>query len=394
MASEKANASQAEIQKFLDEQKKGTSLAAKVPLPKAVNAPVGSNVINMAAKGGNQTKVANQTQNKLDKKLSFMGWYNSHAEGRGIWKWSNALEAYDRHFAGLNGYDVKMSEVGVQSGGSILMWEAVLGQKCHVFGLDINPACTKFSNGQTTIAIGDQADPAMWKHLFNNVIDKGELDILVDDGGHESHQMLTTLAEVFYRLQPGGFIALEDIHGQHYVPSFFTPAANYLGYMAEKGEVESIHVYPYLLVVHKSGKNSRFPGTPVQFAADSQVVSNFDELWDAMKKNYGRAVVLQNKDWGKFMTAQGLTNFFAHFADLHAYSYYATPTGCEHTSAAVCCNTINNSPTQTLVKGVHIFPDRLVAEVNAVPPVIKADRKGTQWIEYSGDGFIQTGGMI
>jgi len=376
MASEKANATQAEIQKFLDEQKHGASLAAKVPLPKAMTASIGSTVNMVGDKVSNKTKDQNT-------KLSFMGWYNSHVQGRGIWKWSNALEAYDRHFAALNGYQVNMAEVGVQSGGSILMWEAVLGQKCHVYGLDINKACTKFTNGQTTISIGDQADPAMWKGFFDNTLTKGELDILVDDGGHEPHQMLTTLAEVFYRLQPGGFIALEDIHGQHYVPSFFAPTANYLGYMAEKGDVESIHVYPYLLVVRKSGTNPRYPNSPIQFSPDAPVVPGFAELWETMPKNYGGQVVLQNKDWGTFLTAQGLTNFFAHFGDLHAYDYYATPTGCEHTAAAVCVNTINNSPTQTLIKGIHIFSDRMVAEVNAVPPVIKADRKGTEWITYS-----------
>jgi len=263
------------------------------------------------------------------------------------------------------------------------MWEAVMGEKCHVYGLDINPNCQKFTNAQTTIAIGDQAEPAMWAHVFDKVITKGELDILVDDGGHESHQMLTTLAEVFYRLQPGGFIALEDIHGQHYVPSFFAPTANYLGYMAEKGEVESIHVYPYLLVVKKAGKNPRYPNTPLKFSSDAPVVAEFAELWDAMPKNYGKEVVLQNKGWGTFHTAQGLNNFFAHFADLHAYDYYATPTGCEHTPAAVCCNTIKNVAMQNLINGYHIYPDKLVVEVNAEPPVIKADRKGTEWITYA-----------
>lgn len=382
LASEKANASEADIQQFLGEQKHGASLAAKVS-PGALLAPsVSQNVFSMAAgKAGNTTKVGNVTKDQ--NKLSFMGWYNSHASGRGIWKWSNALEAYDRHFSGLNGYQANMAEVGVQSGGSILMWEAVLGSKCHVYGLDINPACTKFSDSQTTIAIGDQADPAMWKHVFGNVFKEGELDILVDDGGHESHQMLTTLAEVFYRLQPGGVIALEDIHGQHYVPSFFTPAANYLAYMAEKGDVESIHVYPYLLVVQKSGKNPRYPMQSIQMSADAPVVSGFAELWEAMPKNYGGQVVLANKEWGPFMTAQGLTNFFAHFADLHAYDYYATPTGCEHTAQAVCTNTIRNSATQTLIKGIHIYKDKVVAEVNPVPPVIKAERKGTEWITYS-----------
>merc|ERR1719197_1567338 len=107
----------------------------------------------------------------------------------------------------------------------------VLGSGCYVHGIDINKACTKFANGRTTITIGDQADPAMWHKLF----------------------------EVFPKLQPGGVIAIEDIHGQHYIQTFFTPSAHYLAHMASQGAVESVHVYPFLLVVHKTGQA---PGRP------------------------------------------------------------------------------------------------------------------------------------
>jgi hypothetical protein len=37
------------------------------------------------------------------------GYYESHTKGRGIWKWGNALVAYQRHFGGLAGHPVSMS---------------------------------------------------------------------------------------------------------------------------------------------------------------------------------------------------------------------------------------------------------------------------------------------
>lgn len=321
----------------------------------------------------NSTGVANSA------KQSFRGFYDSHWQGRGIWKWSNSLDAYQRHFAGWAGHQVNMAEVGVQSGGSVQMWQSVLGAKCHVYGLDINKNCMQFSNAQTTITIGDQADPKMWENFFANVAPK--LDVLVDDGGHEPHQMRVTLVEVFNRLQPGGFIALEDIHGQHYVKTFFTPAANYLGYMAKNGQVASVHVYPFLLIVHKAG-SSPLPAVNLYFDPQRVVVDNFAAMWEKLPQKRGGAVVLQNQGWGPFLTGPGLTNFFAHFGSLHDFNYYATPTGCEHTKAAVCSTTVWNSPTQALISGVHIYSNYLVAESPMSPPVISAVRRGTAWIDY------------
>lgn len=312
-------------------------------------------------------------------KLTFEGFYNNHKTGHGIWKWSNALDAYERHFGGLAGTDVKMAEVGVQSGGSLEMWQSVLGEKCHIYGLDINKACMKFSNEQTTITIGDQGDPKMWQEFFNKTAP--QLDILVDDGGHEPHQMRVTLVEVFNRIEPGGFVAIEDIHGRSYVDSFFLPTAQYLAHQATEGNLHSVHVYPYLMIAHKAGK-SRLPHMELVHAEDRTKVSDFAGIWKAVEQKPGITIELQNADWGPFFTQAGIGNFFAHFAGLHDYDYYATPAGCEHTPAAYCRNTIKASSMQALVSGIHIYPNSLIVDSPQVPPVINALRMGTEWQSY------------
>merc|ERR1719316_1120457 len=158
----------------------------------------------------------------------------------------------------------------------------------------------KFANWRTTITIGDQANPAMWQNFFQKVAPK--LDILVDDGGHEPHQMLVTLKEVFYRLQPGGFIAIEDIHGQDYIESFFVPAAAFIAEMAANDQIASVHVYPFMLIVHKAGKSS-LPSTELFFDPDRAVVNNFASMWEEVSKRPGSAVVLQEPSWGPFLTS-------------------------------------------------------------------------------------------
>lgn len=311
---------------------------------------------------------------------TFAEFYEGHVTGRGIWKWQNALEAYQKHWAPLAGRPVRVAEVGVQSGGSMLMWRAVFGSTCHIYGLDINPKCLAFQDASTTITIGDQGDPNMWQGFFSHTCTS--LDILVDDGGHEAHQMVTTFNSVFPRLNPGGYVAIEDIHGAHYLESFFKPTAQFLE--AHRNQVASIHVYPFLLMVKRSGQPQHLPATQLSFQG-GVAVSSFDDLWRELRKpsNRGGHVVLENPLWGHLFTAQALSIFFSQFNDLHASSWFSLPAGCASTAQSVCTNTVFNTPMQDFISGYHIYPTKVVVEVPSRPPVIRAVRKGTEWITYS-----------
>ena len=46
-------------------------------------------------------------------------------------------------------------------GGSLDMWQAYLGPGSELYGVDIDPYCTRFE--EATISIGDQADRAFWQ---------------------------------------------------------------------------------------------------------------------------------------------------------------------------------------------------------------------------------------
>eukprot|EP00747_Dinoflagellata_sp_TGD_P163177 gnl/TRDRNA2_/TRDRNA2_181579_c0_seq1.p1 gnl/TRDRNA2_/TRDRNA2_181579_c0~~gnl/TRDRNA2_/TRDRNA2_181579_c0_seq1.p1 ORF type:complete len:348 (-),score=46.57 gnl/TRDRNA2_/TRDRNA2_181579_c0_seq1:113-1156(-) len=323
----------------------------------------------------------NSSVEQLPVTKTFTGWYAAHETGRGIWKWSNALEAYQRHFAPWISQELRLVEVGVQSGGSMQMWQAVLGSKCHMYGIDINPQANQFADAQTTIVIGDQGDKNMWRNFFPNYLLGYHIDMLVDDGGHLPDQMLTTLLETFWQLNEGGYIAIEDIHGLHYIEEFFAPAAKHLAFFASHKALESVHVYPFLLVVKRSGNVWSRPKS--QLAFDRQtVVSSFEELWAVMPYSAGRNIVLQNADWGPFLTQAGLTNFFRHFAKLHSGNWYDTPTGCQHTSASVCTNTVVPTDMQSWIVGIHIYNDKLIVEVSAQKRTIQAVRMGTEWLKY------------
>lgn len=309
--------------------------------------------------------------------MLFTDWYYGHTSGRGIWKWDNALRAYQNHFPQLAAakQPVKLAEIGVQSGGSLLMWKAVLGEATLLYGLDINENCKKFADAQTVITIGDQADPNMWANFFATVTP--DLDILIDDGGHTAEQMRNTLYYTFANINPGGYVAIEDIHGRDYLQTFFAPSAQFIGNWHSQGLIESVHIYPFLMIVKKAGGP---PATPPPPAATT--VSDFPSLWAAMAGNAGKTISVQNPAWGSFLAEPALVGIFTQFNPLHDYSYYDVPPGCARTPAAVCANYINNGNAQASIIGVDIYPTQFIVHVAAQVPVIQAVRMGTEWQGY------------
>lgn len=309
--------------------------------------------------------------------LTFQDWYRTHDQGPGIWKWSNSLDAYERHLGPLAGSDLKIAEVGIQSGGSMAMWHDVLGKGCQVYGIDINPACKKFEDKNTKIFLGDEGKLKTWADFFTEVTPN--VDVLVDDGGHEPSQMLTTMVSVWPHVNPGGFLVIEDIHGPRYLDGFFRPAANFL---AKSKEIDSLHVYPYMFFIQKAGE-SKHPKSKLTFVGEYVKVADFDAMWTAVgRMHMGGAVVLENAGWGSFFTAQGIINFLALFHNLHDAQWQDTPAGCSKTGAKVCTNSAVPTPMQAKITGVHIFDSKCIVEVAARPVVLEATRKGSDWLEY------------
>lgn len=317
---------------------------------------------------------------------TFAKYYTDHKSGRGIWKWSNALDAYQRHFGKLAGKSLSVAEVGVQSGGSLLLWQNVLGKQIQLYGFDINPNCKKFEEKNVTITIGDQGDWKMWHGFFAKV--PTGLNILVDDGGHEANQMLTTMQSAFPYIHSGGYISIEDITGKHYFWSFFQPTATFLAKMADGDLLDAVHIYPMLMVIRKGHFAKDSPQAEegaLEFSKTTTLVTNFTAMWTAISTVApGSAIVVQNQTWGSFFTADALHNFFSNFIDLQAVAFKDTPSGCSTTTATVCTNEVTPlNHLQSRVSGVHVYKDRAVIEVPATPPRIAAVRRGTEWINYA-----------
>lgn len=304
---------------------------------------------------------------------AFRQWYADHSEGRGLWKWGQSLDAYQFHLSKMSG-KINLMEVGVQSGGSIEMWKANLGPELHYFGVDIDTRCMAFEDASTKIFIGDQGQAATWQHLFQNGMPS--LNVAIDDGGHLPIQMLTTLQQVWPHMLPGGVFAVEDIHGMNddYISKFFYPAADALA--SQPALLESVHIYPFNLVVVRQG------GSELSLPAPATTVASVVDLNAALPNNLGKVVALQNEAWPSMLTADGLKTLFHNFYELHTGDIQMQPEQCFWQCKEFPCTMhVINNKQQNLVKGVHIFKQWVLVEVAAEPPVIDAPRKGKIWHE-------------
>lgn len=186
-------------------------------------------------------------------------YFDRHITGPGIWKWRHYFDIYHRHLARFVGREVHVVEVGVYSGGSLTMWRDYFGPECHVYGVDIEPACRAYENDSVSIFIGDQGDPAFWRELVDKV---PRIDVVIDDGSHVPAHQIVTLEALLPRIQPGGVYLCEDVlHPTNEFHDYVNGLARNLHWMGLSDApnqhrptdfqhaVHSIHLYPYVTVV-------------------------------------------------------------------------------------------------------------------------------------------------
>lgn len=130
-----------------------------------------------------------------------------------VHKWLHYFPIYERHFGPFRGRPVRFLEIGVAKGGSLDLWRAYLGQGAEITGIDINPDCAKHDGISGRVRIGSQDDPDFLKRV---VAEMGGIDIVLDDGSHDSRHVLASLDVLFPLLAPGGVYMVEDMHASYF----------------------------------------------------------------------------------------------------------------------------------------------------------------------------------
>lgn len=138
--------------------------------------------------------------------------WRNYSEGPVLSKWEEYTETYERLFKNYKyGKKITMLEIGVQSGGSMVMWNSWFADAQFTYvGIDANPLCKQLDTSatdQTYIEIGSQNDVDFLEFMCEKY---GPFDIVVDDGGHSAENMITSLRALFPCVTDDGIYVVED----------------------------------------------------------------------------------------------------------------------------------------------------------------------------------------
>lgn len=145
--------------------------------------------------------------------MKLVEYFNENQNRNSITKWLHYFDIYEKHFNAFVDKKIKVLEIGVWQGGSLKMWKEYFGKEAQIIGVDINSKCKELEETQIRICIGDQANV----DFLNKVIkEEGPFDIIIDDGGHYTHQQIISFNELFYSLNDGGVYLCEDLHTNYW----------------------------------------------------------------------------------------------------------------------------------------------------------------------------------
>jgi SAM-dependent methyltransferase len=119
------------------------------------------------------------------------------------------LRNYEEYFRPFLESDVRLLELGVFHGGSLLLWRDYF-ERGLVVGLDLNPVEIEDSTGRIRFYQGGQQDTELLDRIARECAPEG-FDIIIDDCSHVGTLARASFWHLFDRhLKPGGLYVIED----------------------------------------------------------------------------------------------------------------------------------------------------------------------------------------
>ncbi|CAJ0888765.1 hypothetical protein AMST5_03905 [freshwater sediment metagenome] len=119
------------------------------------------------------------------------------------------LDNYRRFFSPLRDASIKLLEIGVYQGGSLLLWRDYF-ERGDIVGIDINPVKLDQEIDRVSIYQGSQDDSKLCAKIVKERAPEG-FDIIVEDASHFGSETLATFDLYFKQaLKPGGIYVIED----------------------------------------------------------------------------------------------------------------------------------------------------------------------------------------
>jgi hypothetical protein len=126
-------------------------------------------------------------------------------------KESYHLKEYERCFEHLVDREIRLLELGVYRGKSLLLWRDYF-EKGRIVGLDCSPVTIDDPTGRIHLHAGYQQDTALLDRIARQEAPDG-FDVIIDDCSHIAEFTRTSFWYLFVNhLKPGAIYAIEDIN--------------------------------------------------------------------------------------------------------------------------------------------------------------------------------------
>ena len=119
------------------------------------------------------------------------------------------LQKYEEHFKDLLDREIRLLELGVYKGGSMLLWKDYF-EKGLIVGLDLNPIQLDDPSGRIRLYCGQQQDTELLDKIGRETA-PGGFDVIIDDCSHIGELTRISFWHLFNNhLKPGGLYVIED----------------------------------------------------------------------------------------------------------------------------------------------------------------------------------------
>ena len=125
-------------------------------------------------------------------------------------KWVLYLNEYEDKLRQYQKLPIKFFEIGILNGGSLEIFSKYFSNAELILGCDIDQKCKElhFDESNIKFVVGDVND----EKIKNQIIKYSKFDMILDDGSHNSDDVIRTFCNYFNHLKDGGLYIIEDMH--------------------------------------------------------------------------------------------------------------------------------------------------------------------------------------
>ena len=334
---------------------------------------------------------------------------------------------YESLFKNKKDKNLKIAELGILDGGSLLMWKEYFTNS-EIYGFEFNDTLItnfkkNFNNDRITLANIDVTNKDSIKKAFNNL--NILYDIIIEDTTHQFNDQIRVIVNTYQYLKPGGILIIEDIFKSYNENDYIKCLKPFLQNFQDYYFIELDHVNKKstgwnndkLFVLIKSGADPIFKNTnKLTIITPSYRINNLLQIKNSINFDYidewiivydGSKIIdnpnlFNNQENNKIKeyihTSEGISgNPQRNFAltkitnPENTLLYYLDDDNIINPSIYQLLNIIDNSKIYTFnqynrIKGNNVCIDSIDTAMIIIPYNLC---KNTKWIldKYNADGY-------